>query len=126
MRRQANLEDIGTRALNMLPETATPEYIDVNWINTFASCAEYELKNLWASILCNEPQNPGKYSKRTLNSLKDFDVHDCKMCEMIAPYVFKILEKIENFCGILWDEEIQKKIQYSMMSHLESIASYFK
>lgn len=65
LRRQANLEDIGARALKVLPETATPECIDVDWIDTFASCAEDvgedELKNLWASILCNESQKPGKY-----------------------------------------------------------------
>lgn len=130
LRRQANLEDIGARTLDILPETATPEYIDVNWIDTFASCAEDvgedELKNLWANILCNESQSPGKYSKRTLNSLKNFEVKDCKMCEDIAPYVFEILEKTEYFCGILWDEEIKKRIPYRMISHLESIGILVK
>ncbi|MDI9208578.1 DUF2806 domain-containing protein [Clostridium butyricum] len=125
LRRQANLEDIGTRALSMLPETATPEYIDVNWINTFSSCAEDvgedELKNLWANILCNESQSPGKYSKRTLNILKDFDVNDCRMCEQIAPLVFEILDETESFCGILWNEGVRKELSYRIMRHLESI-----
>lgn len=125
VRRQANLEDIGGRVLNILPESATPEYIDVNWINTFASCAEDvgedELKNLWANILCNESQSPGKYSKRTLNTLKNFDVNDCRMCEQIAPLVFEILDEAESFCGILWNEGVRKELPYSILRHLESI-----
>lgn len=130
LRRQANLEEIGTRALNMLSETATPECIDVDWINTFASCAEDvgedELKSLWASILSNEAQSPGKYSKRTLNALKNFDVKDCKMCEEIAPYMFEIFEKEGAFCGMFWDKEIQEKIPYSTASHLESIGIIYQ
>lgn len=92
LRRQYNLEQIGQEATILLPENASPNEISIDWLNHFASCAqdvgEEELRKLWASILTKEAIEPGKYSKRTLDYLKSFDINDCKLFKKITQFIF--------------------------------------
>lgn len=89
VRRQENLELIGSMALMLLPENATPEKINIDWLHHYASCAqdvsEDELRELWARLLAQEATKPGEFSKRTLDYLKSFSVEDCKIFEKILP-----------------------------------------
>lgn len=93
IRRQYNLEQIGCETVKRLPETATPQKIDKDWLHHFATCAQdvgdEEMQNIWAELLAQEALSPGKYSKRTLDYLKNFSVEDCKVFEKILPYIFK-------------------------------------
>lgn len=100
-RRQQNLEKIGAEAVSLLPETATPEKINIDWLHHFADSAkdvsEEELRKLWAQILSQEATEPGKFSKRTLDYLKNFSVYDCELFEKLLPFIFMNEENLAFF-----------------------------
>lgn len=93
IRRQYNLEKICRETMKMLSENATPEKINIDWLHHFASSAqdvsENDLRKLWTFILSQEAMQPGKYSKRTLNYLKSFNVKDCRAFEKLVPFLFE-------------------------------------
>ena len=93
IRRQYNLEKICRETMKMLSENATPEKINIDWLHHFASSAqdvsENDLRKLWTFILSQEAMQPGKYSKRTLDYLKSFNVKDCRVFEKLVPFLFE-------------------------------------
>jgi hypothetical protein len=76
-RNQINMESIIGKALPYVSEDAKPENISDDWIANFFSksrlFSDEELQNLWSKILAGEANNPGKFSRRTVNVLADFD-----------------------------------------------------
>lgn len=99
IRRQFNLEQIGQEAMLLLPEYATPEEINIDWLNYFSTSAqdvsEDELRSLWATILAQEATKPGKYSKRTLDCLKSFSLFDGNMLKKLSPYIIQDTESAQ-------------------------------
>jgi hypothetical protein len=92
-KRQLNLEQIGTIALQLLPKNAVPEKINIDWLDHFIissqDTGEQYLRNIWANILSQEATKPGRFSKRTLDYFKNFSVDDCKLFEKFLPFIFK-------------------------------------
>lgn len=129
IRRQYNLEQIGQEAIILLPENASPNEISIDWLNHFASCAqdvcEEELRKLWASILTKEAIEPGKYSKRTLDYLKSFDISDCKLFKKITQFIFLDEESGLAIIVVPSKDFIQFKEKYDVslleIMHLRSI-----
>ncbi len=92
LRRQYNLEKIGEETIKILPESASPNKINIDWLHHFGTCAqdvgEDDLRKIWARILSEEATNPGKISKRTLEYLKNFTAKDCELFEKLLPFLF--------------------------------------
>ena len=76
-KRQSNMEDITTKALPQLSDTADPSQIEDDWVtNFFDKCrivSDDDMQNLWSRVLSGEANVPGTYSKRTVNFLSDLD-----------------------------------------------------
>lgn len=93
IRRQYNLEEIFTPACQLLSEDASPEMVSKDWLNHFVASSqdvgEEDLRKIWARLLVGEATNPGKFSKRTLDYLKNFSVSDCKLFEKFLPFTFR-------------------------------------
>jgi hypothetical protein len=74
VRNQGNIEEIVSKAIGILDNNAKPADIDDDWINHFfdncKNIGNTEMQDLWAFILAGEANNPGTFSKRTLNHLK--------------------------------------------------------
>ena len=114
MRDQKNMEAIIAQAVPDVNEEAKPDAMEDDWIaNFFDKCrivSDSEMQSLWSRVLAGEANDPGTYSKRTVNLLSDLDKRDAelftKLCGFgwqianIVPLVFNEKEEIYNQHGI--------------------------
>jgi hypothetical protein len=124
-KRQENIESITAHSLNNLNENATPEAIENDWLaNFFEKCkliSDNEMQSLWAKLLAGEANNPGTFSKRTVNFISTLDKSDAQL--------------FTSFCTFCWGEQCdlpfvyneshviynQHDISFGALKHLESI-----
>ncbi len=123
--RQKNMEDITNKALPLLNEEAKPDSMENDWLVNFFDksriVSDNEMQSLWSRVLAGEANNPGTYSKRTVNFLSDLDKVDAvlftNLCGFgwvignVVPLVFDVKAEVYNTHGINFDT----------LSHLESI-----
>ena len=76
-REQRNIGDVLLEVLPNLSESARPEDIDEDWfVNSMGhvrKVSDPDMQTLWARLLAGEADNPGSYSKKTVNILSDMD-----------------------------------------------------
>jgi Protein of unknown function (DUF2806) len=124
-KRQANIEEITKKALPLLEEKSSPQNVESDWItNFFDKCriiSDEDMQQLWSRILAGEANQPGTFSKRTVNVLGDLDKADaelftrlCGFCWVVGnlvPLVFDVQQDIYNRNGV----------NFGALSHLESL-----
>lgn len=108
-----NCIDIIHKASSHLNDEANIRDIDVDWRANFFDKGRIvhddEMQTLWAKILAGEANNPGTYSKRSVNSVADIDKRDAELFTGLCRYVceFKFMHaninKIE-FVPVIFDE----------------------
>ncbi len=117
MTKQVNMEDIIEKALPGLDDNANPEAMENDWIMNFFDkgrmVSDDDMQQIWAGILAGEANNPGSFSRRTVNLVADLDKCDAelfrKLCGYawmigsIQPLVFDIQAEIYNRNGIILD-----------------------
>lgn len=125
-KKQENIESITERAIPLLSPEAKPENVDADWIvHLFEKgrlVSDKEMQSLWARILAGEANNPGSYSKRTVELVSTMDKSDTQL--------------FTNFCKFVWmfrsptplvyahtDENIYNAegINFSTLMHLVDI-----
>ena len=93
-KKQENMENIIAKALPDVKDEAKPEMIEDDWItNFFDKCrliSGDEMQIIWAHILSDETNNPGKYSKRTVNLVSTLDKSDAELFMNLCSYVWSI------------------------------------
>lgn len=93
MKKQQNIDSVVGVAYSILEQVLsvnnTP--VDSDWISEFfnnvANISNEKMQILWGKILAGEVENPGQYSKRTLNGLKQLTQHEASVFREIAPYI---------------------------------------
>jgi len=112
-KRQDNMESITRKAIPQLDENAQPEKLEEDWImNFFDKCrlvSDEQMQDLWAKVLAGEANSPGKFSKRTVNSLSSLDKRDAilftKLCgfawylDDVVPLVYSTEDSIYSQLG---------------------------
>ena len=82
---QLNLETIFSLALSYTPSDVTGEDLDPDWSYQFFQMAEQinsrRMQDLWARILASEIVKPGKFSLRTLATLKQLTQREAQILE---------------------------------------------
>ncbi len=124
-RKQANIEAITAQAASQLDESAKTDNLEEDWIaHFFDKCdkvSDAEMQTLWSSLLAGEAQNPGTYSKRTVDFVATMDKKDAEL--------------FTNFCQFVWmvggatplifdfENEIYTKngINFASLKHLDAI-----
>jgi hypothetical protein len=116
-RKQSNIEDITVRALPLLNPDSSPQNVRVDWITNFFDksriVSEGSMQQLWARILAGEANNPGGFSRRTVNLLSDLEKSDAELftlvCrfgwtlqELFYPLVFEFKHEIFKRNGIIF------------------------
>jgi hypothetical protein len=80
---QANMEAIVELAMPQLTDGANREQVDDDWMsNFFDKCrgtSNEEMQTRWSRILAGEVNEPGLFSRRTVNFMADLDRTDCEM-----------------------------------------------
>lgn len=91
---QVNLEEIINKAIGGIHEDAKPQGIDQDWIfNYLVNCkmaSDAEMQNLWAKILAGEANEPGSFSKRTVNRMKDISKSDAELIESLCNFTWVV------------------------------------
>lgn len=128
------------KALDHLDEGADIRDIDEGWrANYFDKCRlvhDDEMQTLWAKILAGKANDPGTYSKRSVNSVADIDKKDAQLFTELCRYVCKIKytymnrEKTE-FVPLIFEKYLPRKplflthtnyhIHTHNLEHLDSI-----
>ncbi len=124
-KRQRNIEEIASQALPQLTTDAKPDKVDDDWmVNFFDKCrliSDKEMQSLWSRILAGEANEPGSYSKRTINFLNDLDKTDAEMFANLCcfcsdspntqPLIYELHDEIF----------IKNGMSFPKFAHLESI-----
>ena len=117
MTKQVNMEGIIEKALPGLGDNANPEAMENDWImNFFDKCrmvSDDDMQQIWAGILSGEANNPGSFSRRTVNLVADLDKRDAElfrnlcgyawMIGSVTPLVFDSQANIYNCNGITFE-----------------------
>ena len=137
LKKQSNMEEITRKAIPHLTDDAKPDSINDDWIaNFFEKCrviSDDQMQELWAKILAGEGNNPGSFSRKTVNLMADIDKRDAELftnlCRFIwiiegsiEPLVFDVQLKIYNQWGINFDSISQLEalglIHYSGLGNI--------
>lgn len=82
-RKQRIIEEIITKALPHVDEAADPSMIESDWLaHFFDRCrliSNHQMQEVWSRLLAGEANEPGAYSKRTVNLLATLDKGDAEM-----------------------------------------------
>ena len=100
---QQNMEDILKNALPDVKEDAKPEAVEGDWfINFFDKCrliSDPEMQTLWGKVLAGEANEPGSFSKRTVNFIQTLSKNEAEKFQLLC--CFSIAS--ENFTPLIYD-----------------------
>ena len=122
---QKNIESITAKALPLLNNDTNASAVDDDWIVNFFDKSRIvsndQIRDLWSRILAGEANDPGTYSKRTVNFLAGLDKQEAqlftKLCGFAwgigteAPLIFDASGEIYNRHGI----------NFVSLNHLDTI-----
>lgn len=73
------------------PSEPSPNTVSDDWLLRWRECAANvssdELQSLWGKVLAGEVKNPGRYSLRTLEFLRNLSQDEAKAIEKLSPFV---------------------------------------
>lgn len=123
--KQKNIEDITNKALPDLKEETDADKMEDDWVTNFFDksriVSNTEMQDLWAKVLAGEANNPGTYSKRTVNFLGELDKTDAELFAKLCGFGWAI----GNVVPLIFDTqaEIYNKngVNFNTINHLESI-----
>ena len=104
-KRQLNVEQVTLEAANELRgERASGEPVDEDWIarlfGTVQDVSSPQMQKLWAKILAGEVKQPGSFSLRCLETVRNLSKEEAKAFATLGPYVVNaqcVLHKIGDF-----------------------------
>ena len=114
---QENIENITKKAIPELTGNASPEDIEDDWITNFFDksriVSDNDMQDLWARVLAGEGNNPGSFSRKTVNLVADLDKSNarlftnlCRFAWIILgeayPLMFDVQHNIYNQSGIMF------------------------
>ena len=125
-KKQHNIETISQKALPAVSDQAAPQDIEDDWItNFFDKCrliSDEDMQNLWSRVLAGEANEPGSYSKRTVNLLATLDKRDAEVFSSLCSFVFNVGG---TFNPLVYDTEdkiyTDHAVTFGNLVHLDSI-----
>lgn len=124
-RKQDNIEKITGQSLPQLNENAKPNEVDKDWIiNFFDKCrlvSDEEMQNIWARILAGEANNPGKFSKRTINFMSSLAKEDALLFTKLCSFNWMFGENQPLIYDTGADIYTKNEINFSTLKHLDAI-----
>ena len=134
--KQAIMENVLLKAIpHVDPDNAKPEDVTGDWFaNFFDKCrivSDEDMQHLWARILAGEANNPGSFSRQTVNRMADLDKHDAELFGNICrfawdqeghPLVFDARQEVYNRQGIDFDAVSQ--LESLRLIHVNLLTSF--
>ncbi len=125
IRKQQNLEAIRDKAIPLIGDSATPERMDHDWIaNTVEksqNVSDEQMQEMWARILAGEANNPGTFSRKTINILADMDKDDAELFSTLCGFLWRLDGQWTEY--VFPDDEFfqQKGINVLAIGDVESL-----
>lgn len=124
-RHQQNMEEITEKAFPLLLEGADAELVEDDWISNFFDksriVSDDEMQALWSRILAGEANEPGTFSKRTVNLLADFDKTDADLFGKLCGFAWMIGDMYPLIFDISNEMYASNGINFEAITHLESV-----
>ncbi|MCD9029578.1 DUF2806 domain-containing protein [Luteimonas sp. BDR2-5] len=120
-KRQHNVESIAAAAAaELMDEEAVPDQApDEDWVSRFFSSAQdvssEQMQELWGRILAGEIKNPGSFSLRTLDFVRNLTKHDAALIEKLSNLAF--VHGTTAMIPVFEDEWLQKERGIYPMHH---------
>ena len=126
MRMQSNMESIAAKAIPHLTDDAEPDKIDDDWVSNFFDksriVSDEQMQELWGKILAGEGNNPGRFSRKTVNLIADLDKRDAELFTNLCRFAWRINGSYEP---LVYDPQLtvynQLGINFSSIGHLEAL-----
>ena len=87
-RQQQNLEKIMALALDYCPERVSAQEVDPDWFSQYCELvldiSNNSMQQLWAKILAGEIATPGRFSLKTLQTLKQMSYKEAQSLQLAA------------------------------------------
>jgi len=124
-KKQENIENLLLEAGPHLNEDAKPEDIESDWIANLSEkikiVSDKEMQILWAKLLAGEANNPGTFSKRTVNFVGDLDKSDADLFTKFCSFLIYS----GGFLPVIYDinNPIYEKngVTFNTLTHLDEI-----
>lgn len=92
--KQKNIEDITNESISYLTENADATKMDDDWIRNFFDksrlISDEQMRSLWARMLAGEANQPGSFSKRTVNFVNNLDKIDADLFTKLCGFCWEI------------------------------------
>lgn len=123
---QSNMENILGKAIPQLVPGSAPEEVEDDWYTNFYSkcriTSDDEMQNLWARILAGQANNPGSFSRRTVNLVVDLDKRDAELFTNLCRFVWVISGRTSTLIYDVQSEIYNRYgINFETVGHLESL-----
>lgn len=121
---------------NIPEEEISDDSVDEDWIHRWFNSVEFissdDLKIIWGKLLAGEIKQPGSYSLRTLEFLKNISIQEAKLVQRIYPFVLvpaptatTLYLYTSGIEGVYTFSEAQKTIELGLVQSTElSISTY--
>lgn len=129
-RNQANMEKISAHAVEQISSNANPAAIETDWLTNFFDKARHtsdvEMQKLWAKLLAEEANVPGRFSRHTVNTVAELEKSDAELFQRLCravlhgdsgPFLFIMDHRSPVYqpLGLTWEN----------LSHLSDIGLVF-
>ncbi len=126
VKKQKNAEAILAGSLSKIDERAKPENVDDDWIVNFFDKAKMvsdeEMRLIWSRLLAEETNNPGRFSKRTVNLVEELDKNDARLFSTLANFTWNIGGKMTPLIFNLEDEVyVDNEINFINIKQLDAL-----
>ena len=123
---QGNMESILGQAIPQLTGDASPDEVEDDWYtNFYDKCritSDDEMQNLWARILAGQANNPGAFSRRTVNLVADLDKRDAQLFTNLCCFGWVISGRVTPLIfDVQHDIYNRHAINFNTIGHLESL-----
>lgn len=124
-RKQQNIENISSIAIEYLEDEASPEKIDDDWMVYFFEKArivsDEQMQTLWDKVLAGESTSSGSVSKRTLEFLSTIDKNDAKLITHLCQFCWSIGELTPIILDVQHAIYNKQGINFDSLRHLNEI-----
>lgn len=97
-RRQENMESILGKAIPNVNPDAPTDKVEGDFITNFfeksRSFSDQEMQTLWAAILSGEANNPGSFSRKTVNLVADLDKNSAELFRTLCSFGWRFGENL--------------------------------
>lgn len=123
--KQENIESITAKAIPHLSEEAQPDALERDWLTHFFDrcrlVSDEEMQAIWSSLLAKEANEPGSFSKRTIDLVATLDKSDAELFTSLCTFVWTIDGPTALIFDIESDIYAKEGINYPSITHLDSM-----